>query len=206
MEKRTWCYIQQPAKHEMAACSCGNVKTQWSEYKEHLWCANCEKDFIPEHSGVFSGPIPIMTSRMLGLSFDRFNIITEQAEILDESSLPSNLHYVPCFDVYCLFQNKQVDVDVKYFVDNKFLTENATLSYQNGELKIELKEKLNNFKAKNFNVTINFGYPQTKSFNLDISINDDLKTFIVNANEKYTDFLKYVNKNELKYILTQSNS
>jgi hypothetical protein len=206
MEKRTWCYIQQPDMHEIAACACGNQKTQWSEYKDHLWCDKCEKDFIPEHSGIFSGPIPIMASRMLGLSFDRFNIITEQAEILDESSLPANLHYVPCFDDYFLFKNKHIHVDLKCFVNNKFTTKKAALSYLDGEVKVELYDALIETDAKNFNITINFGYPNTKSYNLVLSINDDLKIFKVDDTEEYAELLKYINNQELKYILTETNN
>lgn len=58
LKKRVNCYIQPPRVFDIAPCSCGNADTQWSEYEGHLWCAKCEKDFIPEHTGIFSGPIP----------------------------------------------------------------------------------------------------------------------------------------------------
>lgn len=206
MEKRTWCYIQQPHKHEMAPCSCGNYETQWSEYKDHLWCDKCQKDFIPEHSGIFSGPIPIMVSRMLGLSFDRFNIVTEQAEILDESALPSNLYYVPCLNPFVLFQNKQIDVEINYMFQNKFTLKNAAFSYHDEKIKIELHEELKEENAKDFNVTVNFEYPDTKSFNLKLAINTDMKTFEVHSDDKYAELLKYINTQELKYILTETNN
>jgi hypothetical protein len=206
MEKRTWCYLQQPFNFEMAACDCGNEETQWSEYKDHLWCDKCQKDFIPKHTGIFSGPIPIMASRMLGLHFDRFNILTEQAEILDEANLPDNLHYVPCINPYVLFKNKHIDVEVKYFVDNKFTLQKAFLSYKDGEVKIELNEPLKEQKAKGFHLTINFNYPETESFYLTLFINDDLKNFSVGADSNHIELLKFINKNELKYILTEANS
>ncbi len=79
-EKRKWCYVQPPSAYEMAPCACGNHDTQWSEYAKHLWCPKCEIDFIPEHAGVFDGPIPMATSMMLGMSFDRINLETNEIE------------------------------------------------------------------------------------------------------------------------------
>jgi len=86
LEKRTWCYAQQPNEYEIAPCSCGNRDTQWSEYKGHLWCVKCEKDFVPEHNGVFDGPILVNVCRLMGISFDRVNLETQQIEIFDEDT------------------------------------------------------------------------------------------------------------------------
>ena len=83
-EKRTWCYIQSPATYEMAPCACGNEDTQWSEFRHHLWCANCQIDFIPEHDGIFGGPIPIGVASMLGISFDRINLETNEIERFED--------------------------------------------------------------------------------------------------------------------------
>jgi hypothetical protein len=74
LPKRTWHYLASPASFEMAPCSCGNHATQWSEFAKHLWCAACEKDFIPEHNGIFDGPIPVKLALMMGMSFDRMNM------------------------------------------------------------------------------------------------------------------------------------
>lgn len=87
LEKRTWHYLRQPSHFEMAPCSCGNAETQWSEFAKHLWCAKCEKDFIPEHDGLFSGPILANVDTLLGIDFDRFNIETGQAERWDDEKL-----------------------------------------------------------------------------------------------------------------------
>lgn len=57
LPKRTWYYLQPPKKFDVAPCECGNIDTDWSEYKDHLWCEVCKKDFIPEHRGIFDGPI-----------------------------------------------------------------------------------------------------------------------------------------------------
>jgi hypothetical protein len=78
--KRQWHYLQQPAAYEMAPCSCGNHETQWSEFAKHLWCAKCEKDFVPEHAGIFDGPIASKLALMLGVSFDRFNLVMNRVE------------------------------------------------------------------------------------------------------------------------------
>ncbi len=86
LERRTWHYIQSPAHFEVAACSCGNADTQWSEFRHHVWCDPCQKDFVPEHNGVFDGPIPIGVATMLGLNFDRFNMETGKVERLNHES------------------------------------------------------------------------------------------------------------------------
>lgn len=83
LEKRTWCYAQPPHDFEISPCSCGNRQTQWSEYKEHLWCEVCKKDFIPDHGGVFSGPIPLKVAAMLGLRFDRIDLATGKLDRYD---------------------------------------------------------------------------------------------------------------------------
>lgn len=80
LEKRTWVYVQRPAAYCISGCTCGNADPDWSEFKKHLWCAKCEKDFIPEHGGLLDGPIGVETCRMLGIVFDRFNLETQQVE------------------------------------------------------------------------------------------------------------------------------
>lgn len=80
LEKRTWCYVQAPSVYEMAPCACGNKDTQWSEYAKHLWCDRCQIDFIPEHAGIFDGPILLHTAQMFGICFDRINLLTGEVE------------------------------------------------------------------------------------------------------------------------------
>jgi len=80
LEKRKWVYVQAPNVYGIAPCSCGNTETQWSEYKDHLWCDKCQKDFIPEHGGVFDGPILVHTCGLLGMCFDRINLETNEIE------------------------------------------------------------------------------------------------------------------------------
>jgi hypothetical protein len=76
LERRGWVYVMPPAAYEIAPCECGNHDTQWSEFKGHLWCGRCEKDFVPEHNGVFDGPIPLHTATLLGMCFDRIDLAT----------------------------------------------------------------------------------------------------------------------------------
>lgn len=84
LEKRTWVYVQRPCVYDVAGCTCGNEGPDWSEFKGHLWCAACAIDFKPSHSGVFDGPIGTQTAAMLGMSFDRFNLDTQQIEKFSE--------------------------------------------------------------------------------------------------------------------------
>ena len=74
--KRKWCYAQLPAEYGIGPCKCGNADLQWSEWKGHVWCVKCERDFIPEHNGVFDGPIQLRTANMLGMRFDRIDLRT----------------------------------------------------------------------------------------------------------------------------------
>jgi hypothetical protein len=78
--RRTWVYIQSPSEYEIAGCPCGNLDTQWSEWRGYLWCSACERDFIPEHGGIFDGPIPVNAAHLLGFSFDRINLATNEIE------------------------------------------------------------------------------------------------------------------------------
>lgn len=73
LEKRTWWYLQSPSHFEIATCKCGNPNPLWSEYKGHLWCDVCNIDFIPEHNGIFDGPIAVGAATLMGISFDRWN-------------------------------------------------------------------------------------------------------------------------------------
>lgn len=86
LPKRTWHYLASPASFEMAPCPCGNHVTQWSEFAKHLWCDRCEQDFIPEHAGVFDGPIAVRAAMYLGMSFDRMNLETGCVERYDPES------------------------------------------------------------------------------------------------------------------------
>jgi len=80
LKKRTWVYLMQPDGFDISPCECGNRATQWSEYENHLWCANCKSDFVPEHWGILDGPVPVGLCKLMGLTFDRLNLITGEIE------------------------------------------------------------------------------------------------------------------------------
>lgn len=75
LEKRTWVYAGTPASYGIAGCPCGNNDCQYSEYVDHLWCEKCKKDFVPEHWGLFDGPIALEACEILGISFDRIDLV-----------------------------------------------------------------------------------------------------------------------------------
>ena len=80
LKKRTWVYVMRPAQYEIAGCDCGNSDPDWSEFVDHLWCRVCMKDFVPAHWGVLDGPVPVHAAGLMGLSFDRYILSTEQVE------------------------------------------------------------------------------------------------------------------------------
>ena len=80
MERRTEVYVQRPKEYEISGCECGNHDPDWSEFKGHLWCSACQKDFIPTDSGIFGGPIPIQTCRMLGIDLRTINLETQEIQ------------------------------------------------------------------------------------------------------------------------------
>lgn len=79
-QKRDWCYAQPPQVYEVASCECGSQKFTWSEYKHRCWCFGCGRDYVPEHNGIFDGPIPMHLSVMMGIRFDRINLATGELE------------------------------------------------------------------------------------------------------------------------------
>ena len=77
LTKRKYHYIHPPKVYGVALCpKCGDNDTEWSEYAEHIWCYNCEEEYIPAHWGIFDGPISPGVCKTLGISFDRVEIAT----------------------------------------------------------------------------------------------------------------------------------
>lgn len=75
-QKRQWCYVLPPVAYDIAAHECGHNDPMWSEYVDQLWCPTCQVDFTPSHWGIFSGPIPLQISEMLGIVFHRYELAT----------------------------------------------------------------------------------------------------------------------------------
>lgn len=88
LEKRTWYYLQKPGVYGYEPCnSCGNENLQWSEFKDHIWCDQCNIDFKPKYHGVFDGPIGMGAASLMGISFDRFDMVNERVERFDLNKL-----------------------------------------------------------------------------------------------------------------------
>lgn len=77
MRKRTWCYAQKPIIYEITCDLCQGTNTTWSEYIDHIWCYDCEKD-TKGTEGIFGGPIGIGVCNLLGIRFDRINLKTRK--------------------------------------------------------------------------------------------------------------------------------
>lgn len=74
LPKRTWVYAGTPKSYGIPPCKCGNEDTVYSEFQEHLWCEKCQLDFIPEHWGIFDGPILFEVALLMGMTFDRIDL------------------------------------------------------------------------------------------------------------------------------------
>jgi hypothetical protein len=79
-DKRTHVYLQRPREYEISGCECGNDDPDWSEWQHMLWCAKCQKDFIPAQSGIFDGPILVQAARLMGIDLRLLNIATGEIE------------------------------------------------------------------------------------------------------------------------------
>lgn len=74
MKKRTECYVCNPVDLELFCPEDENHKITWSEYEEHIWCYDCNKDIKYESGG--AGPIPVQISKLLGIDYRKYNIET----------------------------------------------------------------------------------------------------------------------------------
>lgn len=74
---RETCLATFPTVYDVAPCRhCGGKNITWSEFKDFLWCFDCEVDYYPDHWGVLDGPIPTGLASLLGMTFDRIGIAT----------------------------------------------------------------------------------------------------------------------------------
>ncbi len=165
LEKRKWVYLSQPKDFCIPGCSCGNEETQWSEYKEHLWCCKCEKDFIPENNGVFDGPILIEIAQNLGFSFNRVNLEKDKIEVLD-----SRHNYIEAQYFKNILDKKYISCEIRdsnndficlnklFYKDFSFENNNFKDSLNIIEMAIITDKKINLFKLfcsfKNIQVEI----------------------------------------------------
>jgi hypothetical protein len=76
LRKRKWHYIQKPYEYEIECDKCGGRNIEWSEYVGKIWCYDCRED-LKGTEGVFGGPIPIGAAAVLGMSFDRWDMVNK---------------------------------------------------------------------------------------------------------------------------------
>ncbi len=79
MNKRTWIYVLLPARYEIHCDRCHGSNIEWSEYEGLIWCYDCKIDTRGD-GGIFDGPIPLGGAQLLGLSFDRINLVKNRVE------------------------------------------------------------------------------------------------------------------------------
>jgi hypothetical protein len=72
--KRTWHYVQNPKEYEIFCDKCNGNDIEWSEYEGHIWCYSCKTD-TKGTGGIFDGPIPMGACKVLGISFDRWDMV-----------------------------------------------------------------------------------------------------------------------------------
>jgi len=73
LKKREWVYIMDPAEYEIECDHCDGTNIAWSEFEHMIWCYDCKID-TKGFGGIFSGPIPVKTAEMMGISFDRIRL------------------------------------------------------------------------------------------------------------------------------------
>jgi len=82
MKPRTWHYAYHPSLYQVACPNCADHNITWSEWQEHLWCYECEKDIKIENS-ILNGPIPTTVANAMGIKFDRVIIATGKLDVWD---------------------------------------------------------------------------------------------------------------------------
>ena len=71
--KREVCYICHPHYLNLYCLTNPEHKITWSEYKQHIWCYDCEDDVEYERGHVV---IPLETAKLVGIDYRRYNIKT----------------------------------------------------------------------------------------------------------------------------------
>ena len=77
MRKRRYHYVQNPAAYQIECDKCEGSNIEWSEFVKKIWCYDCEID-TDGTQGIFDGPISVEVCRVLGISFDRYDMETKK--------------------------------------------------------------------------------------------------------------------------------
>ena len=88
--KREWVYLSSPNELEFGACPrCGGNNLGWSNYYPCVWCFDCVDDVIPTHHGILDGPVMPGICKMMGISFDAFDLLTHTVVPFESEFLPN---------------------------------------------------------------------------------------------------------------------
>ena len=79
LKKRTWHYIQNPKKYGIQCDKCNGTNIEWSEWEGLIWCYDCQID-SKGFEGIFGSPIGVGMSKLLGIRFERWNMIEQRVE------------------------------------------------------------------------------------------------------------------------------
>jgi len=75
--KRRYIYMNRPHTFGIRCDKCSGTNTDWSEFAGMIWCYDCRIDTRGD-GGVFSGPIPEEASKILGMNFNRYDLVEEK--------------------------------------------------------------------------------------------------------------------------------
>ncbi len=81
--RRTHWYAMPPQHFDIICPKCSGTNLAWSEFNQHIWCYNCNKD-INDYISPMDGPVPIYTAQLLGFVFDIYDVDTDKTYKLQE--------------------------------------------------------------------------------------------------------------------------
>ncbi len=84
LKKRTWHYLMRPSHFSMCCDKCEGSNIDWSEWEGMIWCHDCQID-TKGFEGIFGSPIGLGVCRLLGISFDRWNMADQRIEYFQEN-------------------------------------------------------------------------------------------------------------------------
>lgn len=191
MKYRTWTYTEPPSAFEISGCDCGNLNTQWSEFKDHLWCDKCNIDFTPKNWGVFDGPIPINCAKMLGLSFTRYHFKSKSLFVLD-----SDNSYIKVNSILNMFSGSGIGIRIKD-LNKSFL---GRVKFSNlGDLEFSFVNKISKSSLCFVEIAIKTKKDQLFSFTFNLQNNDGKLSHMRDV--EYTKFEKLINVEYLDSLL-----
>jgi hypothetical protein len=140
LKKIVWYYVQKPYEYEIECNKCGGRNLEWSEYAKSVWCTSCQLD-VKGTEGVFGGPIPLGAAAVLGMSFDRWDMVNKCVLTYDQELQD----YVPKFTHLKMLEKlvkslKQMRLEQNGSVKNEFEMKEAISQLFNKMSKDEKKQ------------------------------------------------------------------